>query len=241
MYSVLAGLLDRQAIQLVSEEPARYVAHTPAEVMGRIKRETATRCDRLIADLAVVTAPAEPAAFWTLRGRETIIERVGVLVAGAKERVAVSLWAEDLEWLRPALEVAHNGGLTVIVNLFGEADVDFGDVYRHESPSKTVGGHLLTLAVDLESALVASLDEPAGAVYTRHPALVRLVEKLLRDEAYLAAIYEQLKPQLEAVYGQHLVGLRQKLLPAEEASRLLSVVGFGAGEKVANEVCDNPA
>ncbi len=236
VYSVLAGLVDKDAIELVSQEPARYVAHSPADVLGRIKRDTASRCDRLIADLASVAAPDTPAPFWTLRGREAVIERVGSMVGDAKSRVAVSLWAEDLEWLGAALQAAHNAGQMVVVNLFGDADVAFGDIYRHESPGQTISGHLLTLTVDLESALVASLDEPAGAVYTQHPALVRLVEKLLRDEAYLAAIYEQFKPQLEAVYGPHLLGLRQKLLPAEEARRLVSVVGFGAVNDTVEEI-----
>ncbi len=236
VYQVLSGLLDRNVVQLVSDDPARYVAHTPVEVLGRIKRETASRCDSLIADLAALAPPREPAAFWTLRGREAVIERVSSLVGEASRRVAVSLWADDLEWLGPQLRSAHRGDRQVIVNLFGDAPLDFGEVYRHESPALTVGGHLLTLAVDFSEALVASLDEPPGAVYTRHPALVRLVEKLIRDEAYLAAIYERFRDELEGAYGPHMVGLRQKLLPADQAERLLSVVGFGADRGAADGI-----
>jgi hypothetical protein len=55
-----------------------------------------------------------------------------------------------------------------------------------------------------------------------------LVEKLIRDETYLAAIYERFRSELEATYGPHLVELRRKLLPAEQAERLVSIVGFGA-------------
>jgi hypothetical protein len=53
---------------------------------------------------------------------------------------------------------------------------------------------------------------------------VRLVEKMIRDEAYLAAIYERFPGELEAAFGPHLVGLRRRLLPEAEAEQLLVVV-----------------
>ncbi|MGH2458505.1 MAG: TrmB family transcriptional regulator [Chloroflexota bacterium] len=228
VYQVLAGLLEKDAAQLVSDGPARYVAHPPIDVLGRIKRETAARCDALAGQLEALALPAEPAVFWTVRGGDAIVERVRALATEATARIAVCLWADDLSWLSPALREAHLRGCHVIVNVFGEAELEFGEVYRHEDPSKVVGGHLLTMAVDSTAALVAALDAPPGAVYTRHPALVRLVEKLIRDEAYLAAIYARFRGELEEAYGPHLVALRQRLLPTDQARRLLAIVGFGA-------------
>src|SRR5579884_3499424 len=182
VYQVLSGLLSKNAIQLASDNPARYVAHTPADVLGRIKRETTARCDALTTDLAALAPAPEAAAFWTLRGRGAIVERVTALVAEATNRIAICLWADDLAWLGGPLREAQHSGCHVVVNLFGHGDVESGEVYRHEDPAKVVGGHLLTLAVDSSAAIVAALDEPCGAVYTQHPALVRLVEKLIRDE-----------------------------------------------------------
>ncbi len=228
VYQVLASLTERGVVQQVGDGPARFLAQPPAQVLGRIKHETARRCDALVADLAALSGPAQPTAFWSLKGRESVIERAGALVADARDRVAVCLWADDLDWLGEPLRAAARSGCHVVVNVFGDVPVDFGEVYRHESPAKTVGGHLLTLAVDSTTALIASLDEPAAAVHTEHPALLRVVEKLIRDEAYLAAIYDRLRPQLEETFGPHLVDLRSKLLPAEQANALLSVVGFGA-------------
>lgn len=234
VYQILSALVARNAIQLISDSPARYLAHPPSDVLGRIKRETAARCDALVADLATLAPPPEPTAFWTLRGRDGVIERVSLLIAEATSRVAICLWTDDLVWARAPLREASRRGCQTVINLFGDAPVEFGDVYRHEDPAKVVGGHLLTLAVDSAAALVAALDEPAAAVYTLHPALVRLVEKLIRDEAYLAAIYERFHDLLEATYGPHLVALRQRLLPRDQAERLISVVGFGAVAAVGN-------
>jgi hypothetical protein len=105
-------------------------------------------------------------------------------------------------------------------------------VFTHEEPSRTVGGHLLVLAVDHHTALAGSLQDPVGAVFTEHPALVGLVEKLIRDETYLAAIYARFTDDLEREFGPHLVNLRSRFLPAEQAEQLISIVGFGAGNEL---------
>jgi len=229
VYQVLAGLADRGVIdRTTAQSPVRFVAHPPADVLGRIKRRTAEQADALIADLAALAAPREPAAFFTLRQREAVVDRAAALVADARVRVAVCVWADDLAWLAAPLRAASQSGCQVVVNVFGDSDLDFGEVYQHEAPARTVGGHVLTLAADYSTALVASLEDPVGAVFTEHPALVRVVEKLIRDETYLAAIYARFGSELEAEFGEHLVDLRARLLPPEQAEQLISVVGFGA-------------
>ncbi len=239
VYQVLAALTDRAVVARISEQtPARFTASPPADVFGRIKRQTADRVDSLIADLAA-RAPAQDRAAFTLRDREAVIDRGASLVGEAQRRVAVCLHAADLDWLAAPLRAAAQSGRQVVVNVFGDAELDFGEVYRHESADLAVGGHLLTLAVDHSAALVASLDEPVGAVFTRNPALVRVVEKLIRDETYMAAIFERFRPELESAFGPHLVTLRTRLLPPDQAEQLISIVGFGADqEAVAHLLAD---
>jgi sugar-specific transcriptional regulator TrmB len=242
VYQVLAALVDRGVVEQIADSPARFVAQPPAAVLGRIKRETTERCEALVAELATIAHRPEPAAFWTLRGRDAVIERASALASDATQRIAVCLWADDLAWLGEPLRAAARSGRQVVVNVFGEAPTEAeagADVYHHEPPDKTVGGHLLTLSVDSSTALIASLDEPAGAVYTEHPALLRVVDKLIRDEAYLAAIYAELRSELEARFGPHLVDLRARLLPPEQATALMSVVGFGADAATVDELHSN--
>lgn len=235
VYQVLATLTERAAASRVSpDSPARYVAHPPADVLGRIKRQTADQADSLIADLATIAAPRTDTAFFTLRDRDAVIDRTASLIADASQRIAVCLWADDLDWLAGPLRVASQSGCHVVVNVFGDAELDFAETYRHEAPARTVSGHLLTLAVDFSAALIASFDEPAGAVFTSHPALVHVVEKLIRDETYLAAIYAAFGTELEGAFGPHLVNLRTPLLPPEQAQQLMSIVGFGADETVSD-------
>ena len=230
VYQVLAGLTDRGIIDRVSADaPARFVAHPPAEVLGRIKRETAELADALITDLAALTVPrGAGVVLHAARPRRGDRSRIRVRQRGPRNASPSAPGRATCDWLAGPLHVAAENGCQVVVNVFGDTDLDIGEVYRHEEPSRTVGGHLLTLAVDYSTALVASFDGPAGAVFTSHPALVRVVEKLIRDETYLAAIYERFPEELEAAFGKHLVKLRTKVLPPEQAAQLISIVGFGA-------------
>ena len=223
-YQALETLSVKEAVAAVTAEPVRYAPIPPERLLGRIRAETERRCADLQRQLGALERPEGVGHFWELKDRTRIEARLTSLIGAARQRVAASLWAEDLRLLTDDLRAARDRGCTVILNLFGDADADFAAVYRHEAPEKVVGGHVVALAVDYEEALVASLDEPATGVVTQNRTLVRLVEKLIRDEAYLAAIYERFPAELGEAFGPHLVGLRRRLLPQEEAQQLLVVI-----------------
>lgn len=231
VYQALETLLAKQAVTADGASPTRYVAVPHDQLLARIRRETEARCELVARELdALARCDDTVEHFWTLRSAEAVRRRALELIATARERVVMSLWAEDLPDFREELRAAHARGATVIINLFGEAEADFAQVYRHEDSSKVVGGRLITLAVDFTSALTGSLDPPGGGVYTQNATLVQLVEKLIRDESYLAEIYAAFREQLEARYGPHLVALRRRLLPREQAERLITIVSFGSSD-----------
>lgn len=232
VYAALESLVTKECATRigVADGPARFVPVPPADVFGRIKRRTSRKADALIADLARVSGPRIEAAFYTLRSIEAIIDRVASLADGARQRIGVCAWSEDLRWLAGPLRAAADSGCQVVLNVFGESEVDFGEVYQHESPDRTVGGHVLTMVCDSGTAMIANLGDEPTALVTTQPAVVQVVEKLIRDEAYLAAIYASHRDELEQSFGPHLVQLRTRLLPADQADSLVSIVGFGAAE-----------
>lgn len=230
VYQVLEALARHDAVQAISDEPVRYVAVPPAQLIDRTRRIQAGRCEAALDALTAVETPPEVGLFYNLRGAETVIERVVAMLNRASGRAVLSLWSEDLPALEHALRAAHARGTTLVLNVFGEGreGVPAGaQVYWHEPGDKTVGGHLVIAAVDNREALAATLDAPASGVYTENGTLVRLVEKLVRDESYLAEIFAHFGPDLEARFGRHLVDLRRRLLPRDQAERLLTIVAFG--------------
>jgi HTH-type transcriptional regulator, sugar sensing transcriptional regulator len=227
-YQALETLAAKERVTAVSSDPLRYAPVPPARLLQRIQQETAQRCQDLEQQLTTLEQPDGIGHFWELGERERIETRLLDLINTAHHRIAASLWAQDLEQFSDPLRAARTRGCTVILNLFGEAQADFATVYQHEGPEKVIGGHLIALTIDFTEALVASLDAPATGVVTQNRTLVRIVEKLIRDESYLAAIYEQFAPQLEATFGHHLVELRRRLLPSTDAERLVAITTLGS-------------
>jgi sugar-specific transcriptional regulator TrmB len=227
-YQALETLVAKERITAVSPDPVRYVAVPPALLLRSIQEEMQQRCHELEKQLTSLAKPDRVGHFWELNEQSKIEVRLIELINVAQCRIAASLWAEDLERLSGYLQAAHRRGCTVILNLFGEATVDFATIYRHEGPEKVVTGHVIALAIDFQEVLVASLDAPATGVITQNRTLVRVVEKLIRDEAYLASIYEQFSAQLEATFGPHLVDLRRRLLPTADAERLVAIAALGS-------------
>jgi HTH-type transcriptional regulator, sugar sensing transcriptional regulator len=222
-YQALETLVTKERVIPVSSDPVRYAVVPPAQLLKQIQEQTVRRCQDLEQSFAALAQPESVGHFWELNERQRIDARLTTLIAQAKERIAASLWAEDLQRLTDALHAARGRGCTIILNLFGKARADFATIYQHEGPEKVIGGHVIALAIDFNEALVASLDDPVTGVVTQNRTLVRVVEKLIRDEAYLAAIYEQFAPELEATFGKHLVHLRRRLLPSDDVERLIAI------------------
>lgn len=225
-YQALETLLTKECVLAASKDPVRYAAVPPTVLLRRIQEETRQRCHDLEQHLTALEKPEAVGHFWELRERGRIEQRMVELINTATRRIAVSLWVEDLQQLTAPLQAARQRGCTIILNLFGEANVDFATIYRHEGSEKVVGGHVVTVAIDFAEALVASLDPPATGVVTQNRTLVRVVEKLIRDDAYLASIYERFPNELEAAFGPHLVELRKRLLPETDAERLIAITSL---------------
>lgn len=227
-YQALETLATKGYITAVSQDPIRYAAESPTRLLKRIQEETQRRCQHLEQQLSALAKPDGVGHFWELNERGRIETRLIALIETAQKRIAASLWAEDLHRLSTPLREARDRGCTIILNLFGEANAEFATIYRHEEPEKVVGRHVVALTIDFAEALVASLDEPATGVVTENHTLVYLVEKFIRDEAYVASIYEKFAPELEEAFGPHLVKLRRSLLPAEDARRLIAITTLGS-------------
>ncbi|BCL78318.1 TrmB family transcriptional regulator [Ktedonobacteria bacterium brp13] len=223
VYQALETLTSKERVTVVSTEPARYAPLSPERLLKRIQEETEQRCQILKQQLSEIEKPDSAGHFWEINERDGIETRVKELINAARHRVAAILWAEDLARFADPLRAAHERGCTVIVNLFGEADADYAIVYQHEEPEQAVGGHTIALTIDYQEVLLASLDTPETGVLTQNRTLVRTVEKLIRDEAYLAAIYEHLPDELERSFGPHMVHLRRGLLPEQDAEHLLAI------------------
>lgn len=240
VYNALATLEKKLAVQPVNENPVRYVPVDPRQMLDRIQRETASRCDSLAEQLIAAKAVELTEFVWTLTGDGHIHAKMSDLIQQAKVHVWIKAANHLLEPHIDQLRQAATRGVRILIILFGSPaelkDYDFGDlakVYLHEGSGTHVGmsGRLVTMTRDFEEAMTASTGPKGYGVFTRSRPVVNMAESLIRHEIYVAEIFEHFGKELEGRFGPALYALRHQYLPAEQVRQLESLVGNAMGEK----------
>lgn len=237
VYNALATLERKAAVQPVNENPVRYVPVDPRQLLGRIQRETAARCDSLAEQLAAIQEPVSTEFVWTLSGDAQIHAKMSAIIEEARKHIWIKGGHHLLKDHLAELQAAAERGVNVLVVLFGDADelrlYDFGPnakAYLHEGSGGKVGlsEWLVTMTRDFEEALTATTGTAGHGVFTRSRPVVILAESLIRHEIYLAEIFAQLAAELESRFGPALYGLRRKYLPDDQVRDLAQRIGQAA-------------
>lgn len=229
VYNALASLEKKHAVQPVNESPVRYVPVDPRELLERIQRETALRCDALVDQLVATKAPDTTEFVWTLTGDAHIHAKISEMIQGAAQHVWIKAAHHLLQSHLDELRSVASRGVQVMVILFGDAhhlpDYDFGPqgkTYLHESNGVRVGQSdwLVTLTRDFEEAMTARTGPDGYGVFTRSRPVVNMAESLLRHEIYVAEIFNHFAEDLESKFGPALYVLRHQYLPQDQAAQL---------------------
>jgi hypothetical protein len=169
----------------------QFVCIGPDELIARLRRQFNDPIDYLEHALPPL-ASFEPAeAFLNVAGLAAIHGAAASIVEAAQQEIHLSLWSEDLESLRGALESAFARGLSIFGMLYGQEDVlPPGRWLRHsyeEIVANRIGGRMLTLVADASEALIARIPVrgDASAVRTRSPVLTLIVQEYLHHDLVL--------------------------------------------------------
>lgn len=239
VYNSLATLEKKAAVQPVNENPVRYVPVDPRQLLGRIQRDTATRCDSLAEQLAAIQVPVSTEFVWALSGDVQIHEKMREIIQQARKHVWIKGAHPLLDGHRTELREAADRGVSVLIVLFGDAEdlklYEFGPTakaYLHEGSGGKVGlsEWLVTMTRDYEEALTATIGASGHGVSTRSRPVVTLAESLIRHEVYLAEIFSHFAAQLEDCFGTALYRLRRKYLPEEQVRALALTTGQTVGD-----------
>ena len=233
VYNALASLEKKHAVQPVQESPVRYVPVDPRQLLDRIQRETALRCDALADELVAAKAPDTTEFVWTLSGDAHIHAKISEMIQEATQHVWVKAAHHLLEPHLQELQSAAKRGVQVMVILFGDSHhlraYELGDhckAYLHESNGVRVGlsDSLVTLTRDFEEAMTARTGADGYGVFTRSRPVVTMAESLLRHEIYVAEIFNHFAEDLERKFGPALYVLRHRYLPREQALELQALM-----------------
>jgi len=132
IYEVLKNLIAKQMV--FEEEISKARVYTPMEPEIFIKKLRA-RYEKIFDDLTqhagtLYREPKQDDKLVVIQGRENIISFLKVLIKGARERVAVSIWDEELNALTCELDEAFDRGVKLRGIYFGTARV-YKDLVPH--------------------------------------------------------------------------------------------------------------
>jgi HTH-type transcriptional regulator, sugar sensing transcriptional regulator len=222
-YNVFESLTKKQAVQPVSENPVRYAAVDPQQLLGRIAEDTSTRCHQLAEKLVTVPKADGREYVWVVEG-DDIHAKISNMIERACRHVWIKGPEQMLERHMDTLAAAAERGVAIVIVLFGGLEakerLKLGptvEVHLHEGNGILVGlaEHLFTMSIDFEEALVVHTAEGGYGTYTRTWPIVNMADTLIRHEVYVSSIFERLGPQIEKEFGPALLELRRKHLPPE--------------------------
>jgi HTH-type transcriptional regulator, sugar sensing transcriptional regulator len=229
VYPALESLTNKGAAQPVTETPARYVPVPPEILFARRLQDVDAQCRRVANKLSRLRQHDGEEYVWSLRGDETIRDKIESMIATARSHIWIKAHVRMLERHRVALLHAADRGVQVILILFGDPAslAEFtlkspSRVYMHEGNGLEVGlaNTLITVTRDFEEALTVNSAEGGFGAYTRNVPVVNMAESLIRHEIYLAEIFGRFGRQIEATFGPALISLRRNYLPAAQAGAL---------------------
>lgn len=214
-YHALEALAQRGAVLPVSENPSKYIAADPQELLGAISRQTRSLCSDLAERLSSLSLATEDHYVWTLRGDGAIHDKINALIDQSREVVWVKAADQVLRRHKMALKAAAERGVEILIVLFGfDADEfrfsESARVYIHEANGVRMGtaDNLFTLAVDHVEMLTAAVEGDVIAAHSRNHPIVNMAESLIRHDYYMAEIFARFRPEIDAVFGPHLRDLR---------------------------------
>jgi sugar-specific transcriptional regulator TrmB len=182
-YQALAGLVDKGGAYVVEGTVPHYTAVPVEEYCTNVISHMNRIIQRIKNECPEARKPSEP--YITISGFTHIVDKMKNIINGAKERVYISLTADELPYLKEELEMAAEKGLKVVAIASG--NVTLKGVIVH-SISKKPGQ--VRLIADSSHVLTGSISGSSDdtCLYSRNKPLVELIKDSLKNEIKLAGI-----------------------------------------------------
>ena len=192
VYSTVEKMVSHGLVHSIQNNGStQFVCIDPGELVTRLRKHFNDPIDYLEQALPPLSTFEPTEASLNVTGLGAIREPACSMIEAARADVHLSLWAEDLEPLRRALEAAHGRGVRIFGMLYsGGEELPRGRWLRHsyeEIVVGRIGGRMLTLVADSAEALIACVPRggEASAVRTRSRVLALIVQEYLHHDLVL--------------------------------------------------------
>lgn len=215
VYDMARRLVKRGLAVSTGVKPEMFSPLAPAELVRKLRREQQLNTDHLETRLGSIRFTPDFDPVWNLPSREKALEMASDHIHDAKHKVSVGVWTEDFDFLRSALESAHERGLRVFILLYGNMKINFGTVYYHGTehmPDLEQLGRTFDCVTDSACCITGTLGGllPCQVVWTRNLGLVQSIESYMAHDFYLAEISAHFGKDLDRLFGRNFGRLRRK-------------------------------
>lgn len=217
VYETLNRLAERGAVVRVGEDPAKWVAIPPPQLLAQLESEFQRRMATAELELSRVDArndePGRVRPYWEAGSWASIRAVAEQLIDNAQERLYLSAHADQLDELAPVILAADKRGARIDTLCFGEPPfaLEHGAVVRHQSTEGTLyphhqARHLALVADGAASlwALARSGTDWAGIWIENDDLMPAVVKGFVRHDLFVQRIYSDFDAELRARYGPSL-------------------------------------
>ncbi|MCB1644559.1 MAG: TrmB family transcriptional regulator [Pseudomonadales bacterium] len=190
-----------------------YVCLAPDEFISGVQQTTRNTTQQLSEVLSRLDQPLIPRHIWPLTTDQDFRSRAISLVEESQHSVLISGWAQELDWLRDALEAADARGIAIALVHFGEPAFKVGATYHHPVENtlyQEKGGRGFTLVTDSNVVAVATWTEQGltEGAWSRNQTFVTVSEDYIKHDVYITKVTRFLPKEMQARFGPDFERLR---------------------------------
>lgn len=214
VYETLDKLVERGVVLAVGEGRARkFVPLGPTEFMDRLRGRTDDALGSIETGLLELHSVSEPSVIWNLAAYEPMISKALRMIGAAKDNILISVWADEMGELAPALREAESRGTRVSVVHFGIAGERAGQMFTHpihDTIYAERGGRGIALVSDIREALIGTIrpDGECEGAYSANRGFVTLAEDYIKHDVYIMKVVHRFDRELRRAFGDSYELLR---------------------------------
>lgn len=217
VYETLRRLVHKRAVVQVGDEPARFVAVSPAQLLENLSSDFQRRLAEAELGLSRLSRADGPQfkVARAMRDWPAIAGQSEQMIRNAQRHVYLSSHVDQIAELADSVRAADARGVRLDILSFGKPEIalEHGRVLMHASTEGVLYRHHqarhLALVADSSYALWALAPDGASwdALTAADPLLAALVKGYIRHDGYVQEIYAEFRDVLRERYGPGLAKL----------------------------------
>jgi sugar-specific transcriptional regulator TrmB len=196
VYEVVDRLYKKQTLVQTEENPKRYLAVDPTDVLNSLKAGFDASLTLVRDELSQVNVGETADYILNLIGKDSIIEKSKEMIRCASESILIALDPNMLRELEGDIAAAVNraGNRKVSINIvyYGEDTIQFDDVHYHKLNQPDIENWLsILLDVDFEQVLAGTMQRSSNeghGVWTRNVYINNILQDNIIHEIYLGML-----------------------------------------------------